>query len=111
MLIFTAAARDLIARAFDTYGDATERQIWARWSGQHRAARRGPNDPWDDGMPFDNEFAAAAVVVLRRLAIDKRERVDASLSEDDREDLDNELAYIRSVALSIREHPAPAQAA
>jgi hypothetical protein len=110
MLIFTTAARDLIARSFDMYGDATQRQIWSHWSAGHRAVRRGPNDPWDDGTPFDHEFARAASGVLRRLFDDLRERASAQMSEDDLEDLDNELAYIRSVALSIEEPP-PARAA
>jgi hypothetical protein len=101
MLILTTAARDLIARAFDTRGDTNERQIWSRWSAEHQHVRRGPNDPLDDGTPDDHEFAAAAGHVLERLFVETSERAKANLSEDDVEDLDNELAYIRSVMRSI----------
>ena len=111
MLILTAAARELIGRAFDGYGGQTEREIWYRWSAEHPDVRRGPNDPWDDGKPFDHEFSEAALAVLRRLLTKTKARADMPMSEDDLEDLDNELAYIRAVGRSVEEPPNPSRVA
>jgi hypothetical protein len=106
MLIFTAAARELVGRAFDIYGSSVERQMWAHWSAQHRDMRHGPSDPWDDRKPMDQDFRAAAVHVLSSMFDSMKQHASATMSEDQLEDLDNELAYISSVVRSIQNPPA-----
>jgi hypothetical protein len=103
VLIFTTSARELIGRAFDAHGDAIERGIWSSWSSEHQDVRYSPTNSWDDGKPFDRDFARAAASVLGRLFNSLFRETRKPLFEDELEDLDYQLARIRSVIHSLEQ--------
>jgi hypothetical protein len=109
MLIFTPKAKQTIGNAIFNFGNDSQRAIWQNWIASHPEARRGPNDPWDDGKgPMSDDVRAVALSSLRnRFDMLMNTFKSGSLSEDDAADLNDDLAYIRSIVNSLENPPVP----
>jgi hypothetical protein len=112
MLIFTVKAVRLIDRAFAQHGHDAQRELWRAWHSHHLRVRRGPDDPVDDGAgPMPENVRAAVLEMLATMWAARLKELNKITSEDDRADLENDLAYIRSVKQSIESPPQVAQMA
>jgi len=106
MLIFTVKAVRLIDSAIAQYGRDSHRELWRKWYGQHPGVRRGPKDPLDDGTgPMPEDVRGAVLETLTIMWGARLEELSKITSEDDRADLENDLAYIRSVKQSVENPP------
>jgi hypothetical protein len=106
MILLSAKARRLVEQAVSRLPNPRERSAWEEWSRTHEKIKQ-----WDttaieevDGMP--EYVAAIAAAALSTLAESlQKEILSATLDEDEIVQIDNNLAYIRSIEKTLTQRP------
>ena len=98
MLIFSPKARQLVDWAVANFTEPPRIAIWKAWANDNLRVRRA-GEPWDDGgPPLPGDVVEIALLALDRMEGSlENQKLQATLSEDEISDLDNDLSHLHAV--------------
>jgi len=98
MILLSVKARRLLDSAVSQLSDPADRRVWQGWVRRHPEVRE-PDGPENDASgPMPPEVANVATTALSKMATSLRQQIRSpSIDEDEALQLDNSLAFIRSV--------------
>jgi hypothetical protein len=104
MIFLSAKARRIVEDAVQRLPDPRDRQAWADWSRAHPAVKQWDSPAGSEPL-MPPHIAAVAASALSRLAASLEGDIYARTSDDDElVQLDNTLAYVRSIERTLA-HP------
>jgi hypothetical protein len=107
MILLSAKARRLVEQAVSRLPNPRQRSVWEEWSRTHQTIKQWDTKVVEEADVMPEQVAAVAAAALSTLAEGlQTEILSATLDEDEIVQIDNNLAYIRSIekTLTQRSH-------